>query len=54
MTEAPVLAFIIFGLVTQALLVGFFAARRWWPAAAARVCFCRRPVLQEQCLNGFN
>lgn len=36
MTEAPVFAFIIFGLATQALLVGFFAARRWWPAGAAR------------------
>lgn len=34
MTEAEV-AFAIFGLASQVLLVGFFAARRWWPQRAA-------------------
>ncbi len=29
--------FAIFGLVSQALLVAFFAARRWWPALAGRL-----------------
>jgi len=30
------IAFATFGLATQALLLGFFAARRWWPRIAAR------------------
>jgi hypothetical protein len=35
MTEAE-LAFATFGIATQALLVGFFAARRWLPRLAQR------------------
>ena len=35
MTGAEV-AFAVFGLVTQALLLGFFAARRWSPRLATR------------------
>lgn len=27
-------AFVVFGLASQALLVAFFAARRWWPSRA--------------------
>jgi hypothetical protein len=34
--EAAVAAFAAFGLASQALLVSFFAARRWWPRIAER------------------
>ena len=36
MTGAKI-AFATFGVATQALLLGFFAARRWWPQVAARL-----------------
>ena len=36
MTE-PQVAFAVFGLASQALLAGFFAARRWWPKRSARL-----------------
>lgn len=36
MTEAEV-AFAAFGLASQVLLVGFFAARRWWRRYATRL-----------------
>ena len=32
--SAAQVAFAAFGLVSQGLLVGFFAARRWWPGRA--------------------
>ncbi len=35
-TDAAVVAFASFGVATQALLLGFFAARRWSPGIAAR------------------
>ena len=34
--SGPEAAFAAFGVVSQALLVGFFAARRWSPSLAAR------------------
>jgi hypothetical protein len=36
MTQAELL-FAAFGLASQALLVAFFAARRWWPRLADRI-----------------
>ncbi|MFC2081815.1 hypothetical protein ACFLSF_03045 [Candidatus Bipolaricaulota bacterium] len=33
---AAVVAFATFGVATQALLLAFFASRRWWPEVAAR------------------
>jgi hypothetical protein len=35
--ETGVVAFALYGLVSQALLVGFFAARRWAPQLAGRL-----------------